>query len=490
MTPLAAQGPPPVNAWEARDGAPTRLGASWVESLQSWNFSLYSQHATEATLLLYSAADHVTPLSSVTLDPLVHKSGRIWHLMVPRATEPTAVYYAWRVDGPRDPSAGQLFDVSKVLTDPLAKRLFFPPEFSREAASQVGVPNDGEAVLGVLPTQEHGVFDWGTAPAPRHAGDTVIYEVHVRGFTKSASSGVPDKHRGTFLGLIDKIPHLKKLGVTVVELLPVHQYDPQEGNYWGYMTMSFFAPHSEYAINDAVTEFRQMVRAMHEAGIEVWLDVVYNHTAEGDQNGPTYSLRGIDNVTSYVIEPGGGYDNDSGCGNTIRAAHPTVRALITKSLRYWAAEMGVDGFRFDLASILARGLQGEVEALPPLIADISVLAADLDVTVVAEAWDLGAYLLGQGFPGLMWRQWNGRFRDDVRSFVKGDDAKVPSLMTRVYGSSDLFPDGPGDTYRPYQSVNFVTAHDGFRLYDLVSYNDKHNDANGHHNTDGSNDNLS
>jgi isoamylase len=478
-----------VEAWEEQEGAPAPLGATWVAGIQSWNFAIYSQHATKVTLELYGANDPATEVLSIDLDPLVNKTGRIWHVMVPERSAPDATSFAWRIGGPDDPAAGQLFDRSKVLMDPFARRLLFPPEFSREAAATAGRPNDGKAVLGVLPHVQR-PFDWRDAPKPRHTGDTIVYEVHVKGFTQRGNSQVAADRRGTFLGMIDKIPYLKALGVTVVELLPVHQYDPQEGNYWGYMTMNFFAPHHEYAVGHPVDEFRQMVRAMHAAGIEVWLDVVYNHTAEGGRGGPTYSLRGIDNVSYYLVEPNGDYNNDSGCGNTTHAAHPAMRALVLASLRYWAVEMGVDGFRFDLASILARDLKGDVEALPALIAEISALAEVLDVKVVAEAWDLGAYLLGRGFPGIMWRQWNGKFRDDVRSFVKGDDGLVPALITRVYGSDDLFPDGPGDMYRPYQSINFITAHDGFCLYDLVSYNDRHNEANGHGNTDGSSDNRS
>jgi glycogen operon protein len=277
----------------------------------------------------------------------------------------------------------------------------------------------------------------------------------------------------------------------VVELLPVQQFDPQEGNYWGYMTLNFFAPHRCYAVSDPLREFQAMVRAFHKAGIEVWLDVVYNHTAEGDQNGPTYSYRGVDNTSYYLVQPDGFYRNDSGCGNTTRCAHPIVRGLVLRSLRYWAENMHVDGFRFDLASVFARDKHGNVDTdQPPLVHEIGGLAAQLDVRLVAEAWDIGAYLLGRSFPGLGWRQWNGQFRDDLRSFVKGDPGKVGALMARLYGSDDIFPDRPGDVYHPYQSVNFLTAHDGFCLYDLVAYNHKHNEANGHNNTDGCDNNLS
>lgn len=478
-----------VEAWEIEEGAPAPWGATWVEEVQAWNFALYTRYATSVTLLLYGKKDLTEPVLTRVLEPLANKTGRIWHVMVPRADAKGAAYYAWRVDGPHDPGTGQLFDSSKVLSDPFAHRLQFSPDYSRALAAQRGAANDGKAILGVLPGPKK-AFDWEGVPAPRHASETVIYETHVKGFTQRDES-VPEEKRGTYAGIVEKIPYLQKLGVTVLELLPVHQFDPQEGSYWGYMTLNFFAPHQQYAATaDPVGEFREMVKALHAAGIELWLDVVYNHTTEGDENGPTLSLRGIDNSSFYLINPDGYYINDSGCGNTTDASEPPFRAIVMRSLRFWAEEMGVDGFRFDLASILTRDETGAVAKLPPMITEISGLAAEMDFKVIAEAWDMAAYQLGQGFPGIMWRQWNGKFRDDVRSFVKGDAGKVPALMARVYGSSDLFPDGPGDMYRPYQSVNFITAHDGFCLYDLVSYNEKHNEANGHDNTDGANDNLS
>jgi glycogen operon protein len=476
-----------IEAWEREEGAPAPLGATWVESEQAWNFALYSLAATSVTLLVYVADDVTTPILELAHDPLVHKTGRIWHCMVPAAHVPGAAYYAYRVDGP---SGGRNhFVPAKVLCDPYAHRLHFPPDFSREAARGDG-PNDGRAVLGLLP-QASWAWEPDAAPAPRHTHDTVVYEAHVKGFTARENSDVAAAHRGTFRGLVEKIPYLVELGITVLELLPVQQFDPQEGNYWGYMTLNFFAPHHAYAAEEPVAEFREMVAAMHAAGIEVWLDVVYNHTCEGDLSGPTYHLRGIDNDSYYLVAEDGTYLDDSGCGNTTQGADLAMRGLVLRSLRHWAAQ-GVDGFRFDLASILARDADGRIDpnAAPPLINEIGALAAQLDVKVVAEAWDMGAYLLGQSFPGIMWRQWNGRFRDDVRGFVKGDDGLVPALMTRVYGSSDLFPDGPGDVYRPYQSINFITAHDGFCLNDLVSYNDRHNEANGHGGTDGASDNRS
>ena len=465
----------------AGEGRPFPPGASWEE--EGWNFTLYSRHATGVTLLLYGEKDFANPLAAFGLDPLRNKTGRIWHVFVPHL--PQARYYAYSVEGPT--GAPHRFDVQKVLLDPFAERVFFPPEFSRIAAMQSGA-NDGRAPLGGLPWRK----PYSDEPKRvRHAWhELVIYELHVKGFTARANSGVAEGRRGTFLGLIEKIPYLKDLGVTVVELLPVHQFDPQEGNYWGYMTLNFFAPHQGYAVGEAGTEFREMVRAFHTAGIEVWLDVVYNHTCEGDESGPTYSWCGIDNSSYYLVGADGRYWNDTGCGNMLRCAHDGTRAKILESLRHWV-HLGVDGFRFDLASILARDNYGRTQTdEAALISEITALMAMFDLRVVAEAWDIGVNLLGRSYPGRLWGQWNGQFRDDVRGFVRGDGGKVSALMQRLYGSDDLFPDGPGDVCRPYQSVNFITAHDGFCLYDLVAYNEKHNAANGHGNTDGTNQNLS
>ena len=474
--------------WTDQEGTPTPLGSSWQPDRQAWNFALYSRAATDVTLLIYSAHNITTPILEKQLDPLIHKTGRIWHCPVSAADVPDAAYYAYRVAGPHGPRDG--FIPAKILLDPYARRLHIPDSYSREAARGDG-PNDGQAILGVLPTSDAGGATPPPQPGPRHTHDQIVYEMHVKGFTARANSGVAPERRGTFLGIIDKIPHLVELGVTVVELLPVHQFDPQEGNYWGYMTLNFFAPHAAYAHSDPAAEFRELVDALHAAGIEVWLDVVFNHTCEGDRTGPTTSLRGIDNDSYYIVEADGAYANYSGCGNTTQAADVAIRALVLRSLLHWYEHMGVDGYRFDLASILARDEDGGVQsASNAMVNDIGMVLGSRGVRLIAEAWDLGSYLLGKAFPGIMWQQWNGRFRDDVRSFVRGEDGLVSALMTRVYGSADLFPDGPGDTYRPYQSINFVTAHDGFTLYDLVSYNDRHNEANGHGGTDGSSDNRS
>jgi isoamylase len=493
--PLTGAGHPvaPADPWSTIEGSPHPLGAWWVPEQQAWNFALHARHATAVTLLLYGQSDLSAPLAERRLDPLNNRSSRVWHLRLPSSDVAGAAYYAYRIDGPKDRKAGHRFDPAKVLLDPYARAVFFPPAFSRAAAMRAG-SNAGRAPLGVLPAPAP-AFDWGADARPRHTHDLVIYEMHVRGFTRRANSGVAEDRRGTFRGVIDKIPYLKELGVTAVELLPVHQFDPQERNYWGYMTLGFFAPHQQYAAGGlaaAADEFRQMVRALHEADIEVILDVVYNHTTEAGDDGPTYGYRGIDNGTYYLLDMNSGdYLNDTGTGNVFRTAHPHVRQLVLDSLRFWAHEMHVDGFRFDLASIFTRRHDGSIDLdEPPIISEISADPDFAHVRLIAEAWDISAYQLGRAFPGLTWLQWNGKFRDDVRSFVKSDGSLVGALMARIYGSDDLFPGSPEDAYRPQQSVNFVTAHDGFTLYDLVAYNTKHNDANGHGGRDGTDDHRS
>ena len=462
-----------MKTWNQIEGAPASLGVTWIEEDQAYNFALYSRHASAVTLLVYAEDTLTTPVFEYRFDYLKNKSGRVWHCRVPITDLQTGRYYAYRVDGPADDSFGNRFDPSKLLLDPYARGVLFPPTFSRAVASEGG-PNDGQAALGLLPKRT-GTFDWGEDVRSAHTSDAIIYEVHVRGFTKHANSQVSDAARGTFAGLVEKIPYLKDLGVTVVELLPVYQYDPDEGNYWGYMPLNFFSPHQAYAQGRApeaaFDEFRSMVRALHAADIEVILDVVYNHTTEGAAAGPTYSYRGIDNSTYYVLNPDGmTYRDDTGTGNMLRTAHPAVRRLILDSMRFWVREMHIDGFRFDLASILTRNSDGSLNLEDP--AAIAEMTADPDfaqVRLIAEAWDLSCDELGRSFPGMSWLQWNGKFRDDVRSFVKSDRSTVPALMRRLYGSDDLFPDELIDAYHPYQSVNYVNSHDGFCLYDLVSY---------------------
>ena len=497
---------PKTIAWPRIEGSPTPLGVTYIAEEKAFNFALYSQNAREVTLLLYGADDFVTPLAEHWLEPLAHKTKRVWHCRLPESELADAAYYAYRVNGPapHGPNQWHAFDPDKILLDPYAKRVFFPPGFSRAAACRAG-SNAGRAPLGVIrPEPGSSIQLSGPAslslgaicPRPRHYSDAIIYELHVRGFTESESSGIVTEKRGTFAGLIEKIPYLQDLGVTIVELMPVHQFDPQENNFWGYMTLNFFCPHLRYAANQqaALAEFKQLVSALHAAGIEVILDVVYNHTAEANHTGPNYSFKGIDNASFYLMtqDPAHPYANFSGTGNTLNVSDPFVRNLILDSLRYWATEMQVDGFRFDLASILTRSEDGSMDwEDPPLLSAIRTDPILAETRLIAEPWDAaGAYQLGTGFPGMFWHQWNGQFRDDLRRFVRGEAGMVPKLMQRLYGSDDLFPDRTEEARRPFYSINYVISHDGFTLYDLVSYNERHNEANGHDNDDGTPDNFS
>ena len=484
--------------WAATEGLPFPLGPTRIEEEDACNFALYSKHAESVTLLLYTESDIVNPVLAYRFDYLKNKTGRIWHCRIPFASMRSASYYAYSVEGPAPNGRFEWhwFDRDKILLDPYAKSVFFPAAFDRLAAVRPG-SNAGRAPLGVL-TVDSERFDWEGDHRPRHEADTVIYELHLGGFTRNPNSGVKDEARGTFAGLVEKIPYLKDLGITVVELMPVFQYDPSDGNYWGYMPLNFFSPHHGYLSDHTVkaqhNEFRDMIKALHLADIEVVLDVVYNHTGEGDHTGPVYSYKGIDNSTYYLMadRPGAPYENFSGTGNTLNGANRAVRKMIMDSVRHWAHEMHVDGFRFDLASLFTRNPDGSINAHDvPLLSD---MASDPDLAhlrLIVEPWDAaGVYQLGRAFPGIMACQWNGRYRDDLRRFVKGDPGMVPALMRRLYGSDDLFPDDRMNAYHPHQSVNHVTSHDGFTLYDLVAYNQKRNLANGHDNTDGMADNLS
>jgi isoamylase len=483
-----------LNDWTQKEGSPSPLGATWIEEEESYNFALFSEHATGVTLLLYSAREAAIPLHQYHLDYLRNKTADIWHCRISTADIPDAQYYAYRVEGPFDPDMGHRFDPQKVLLDPYAKAVWFPAEFSREAASRPG-PNAEKAPLGILPPQRS-LSDSSDDRRPVHTHETVIYELHVKGFTTRPNSGVTPDRRGTFAGLIEKIPYLRELGVTAVELLPVHRYDPQESNYWGYMTLNFFSPHQSYSSDKApggqVEEFRVLVKELHRAGIEVILDVVYNHTTEIDQNGPTYCFRGVDNSSYYLLsEDRCHYRDDAGTGNVLHTANRGTRRMVIDSIAYWACDVRLDGFRFDLATIFTRDRTGRINLEdPPIISEISGLEEFAPIRFIAEAWDPVSYQLGRNFPGMTWLQWNGRFRDDVRAFIRSDRGRVGAFMTRLYGSDDLFPDRLSDAYHPYQSINYITSHDGFCLYDLVSYNVKHNEANGHHNQDGTDDNLS
>ena len=479
--------------WEQTEGSPLPLGATWMEQERAFNFAISAELADSVTLLLYTPTELVIPAFVYRFDFLRNKSGHIWHCRIPVADIRECRYYAYSVAG-EDSAGVHGFDPQKILLDPYAKAVFFPPEFDRMLAMREG-SNAGKAPLGML-TDHRAEFDWEETRPPQHEADAIIYELHVRGFTKNPNSGVDPSRAGTYAGLVDKIPYLKDLGVTVVELMPIFQRDPQEGDYWGYMPLNFFAPHAQYASrrnDEQRTEFKNMVKAFHEAGIGIILDVVYNHTCEGDHKGPIYSYKGLGSASYYMMtsDPANPYANYSGTGNTLNFGRGHVRKMVMDSLRCWKKEMHIDGFRFDLASVFSRNADGSLNwGHAPIFAEI---AADPDLgplRLIAEPWDTGAYQLGRGFPGITWLQWNGRFRDDVRRFVKGDEGMVPDLMRRIYGSDDFFPDNRNDAYHPYQSVNFVTSHDGFTLYDLVSYNEKHNLANGQNNQDGMNDNYS
>jgi isoamylase len=482
--------------WPALEGSPFPLGVTYIPEEDAYNFALYSKNATDVTLLLYSVDDFVTPLIELWLEPLAHKTKRVWHCRLKAEQVHDAIYYAYRMNGPMGGERNQwnAFDPEKILLDPYAKAVLFPPAFSREAAKHPG-SNAGRAPLG-FSRVNHKPFEWENDKAPRHYSDAIIYEMHLKGFTASPSSNVAEGLRGTFAGLIEKIPYLKELGITIVELMPVQQFDPQEGNYWGYMTLNFFGPHRAYAADTyfPIFEFRMMVKALHLAGIEVILDVVYNHTAEADRTGPTYSFKGIDNSSFYLRSenPHDPYANYSGTGNTLNCGDPFVRNLILDSLRYWVTEMHVDGFRFDLASILTRAHDGSIDwDDPPLLSAIRTDPVLSETRLIAEPWDAGgAYQLGTSFPGMFWHQWNGKFRDDIKRFIKGDEGMIPCVMQRLYGSDDLFPDRIEEARRPFYSINYIISHDGFTLYDQVSYNERHNEANGHHNTDGPSDNYS
>ncbi len=482
-------------SWVAREGAAHPLGATYVPDENSLNFAIYSRHAERVVLQLYAADETATPCFVYELDHLRHKSGPVWHCRFPTDQIVGAEYYAYRMDGPA-PGPGfefHAFDFEKLLVDPYAHAVYFPPEFSRDAARSPG-SNAGLAALGVIP-KSHCEFEWGSDTSPRHESELVIYEMHVRGFTNHPNSGIEANRRGTFLGVCEKIPYLKELGITAVELMPVFQFGPQENNYWGYMPLSVFAPHHAYSTNpegcQQRDEFRTMVKALHNAGIEVIIDVVYNHTCEGNHLGPVYNLKGIDNSTYYVASGDAlvPYANFSGTGNTLHTANRAVRRLIIDSMRYWVEEMHVDGFRFDLASIFTRNSDGSIDLNdPPIFGQIGTEDDLADIRLIAEPWDAaGVYQLGRSFPGMQWMQWNASFRDSLQKFSRGDAGGVGDLMTRLYGSSDLFPDDLPYAYRPSQSINYVASHDGMTMHDLVAFRTKNNWGNGHGNLDGHDD---
>jgi isoamylase len=457
------------------------------------NFSVFSRSASGIELLFFDREDDARPARVIRIDPALNRTYHYWHCFVP-GVQPGQIY-GYRAQGPYDPANGMRFDPTKVLLDPYGRGVVVPKNYSREAARNE-CDNAATAMKSIL--VDPSAYDWeGDRPLRHPSSRTIVYETHVRGFTRHPSSGVAEELRGTFAGLIEKIPYLQQLGITAVELLPVFQFDAQDSphglvNYWGYAPVSFFAPHHAYSSRQdplgPVDEFRDMVKALHRAGIEVILDVVYNHTAEGDDTGPTLSFRGLCNSSYYILEQNlSRYANYSGTGNTLQANHPIVRRMILDSLRYWVQQMHVDGFRFDLASILARGASGELLPHPPVLWDIESDPALAGTKLIAEAWDAaGLYQVGS-FIGDSWQEWNGRFRDDVRGFFRGDEGMVTTFADRMLGSPELYAHKEREAE---QSVNFVTCHDGFTLNDLVSYNQKHNEANGEGNRDGANDNRS
>ena len=476
---------------ETTKGRSSPLGAT--VSREGTNFSVYSKHATGVELLFFDEADDARPSNVISIDPATSRTYHYWHIFV-SGVKPGQIY-GYRVSGPFDPSSGMRFDDRKLLLDPYGLAVVVSKGYSRDAARQKG-DNTVTAMKSVV--ADPSAYDWeGDTPLHRPSSRTIIYEMHVRGFTRHQTSGVAEKKSGTFAGLIEKIPYLHDIGVTAVELMPVFQFDPQDApcglvNYWGYSPVSFFAVHQAYSSRrdplGPMDEFRDMVKALHSAGIEVILDVVFNHTAEGDHGGATLSFRGLDNTTYYILEKDRSrYANYSGTGNTLNANHPIVRRMILDSLRYWVEQMHVDGFRFDLAAILERDDAGQPIKNPPVLWDIESDPALAGTKLIAEAWDAaGLYEVGR-FLGDSWKEWNGRFRDDVRSFFRGEEGFVGYFADRLLGSPAIY----GHKEREVeQTVNYVTCHDGFTLNDLVSYNRKHNELNREGNRDGMDDNRS
>jgi glycogen operon protein len=480
-----------MNVSLVKRGSSAPLGAT--VSGDGVNFSVFSKSATLIELLLFDDENAARPAKVIPLDPNRHRTYHYWHAFV-SDLKPGQIY-AYRAHGPFALERGLRFDGEKILLDPYGLAVAVPKTYNREAASRPG-DNAGVAMKSVV--ADPGRYDWeGDRPLRRPFAETVIYELHVRGFTCHPSSGVASAKSGTYAGLIEKIPYLEDLGITAVELLPVFQFDPQDApqgrvNYWGYQPVSFFAPHQAYSSRkeplNVLDEFRDVVKALHRAGIEVILDVVFNHTAEGGHGGPTLCYRGLANDFYYILgKDKSRYADYTGCGNTLNANQPIVRRLIQDSLRYWVTQMHVDGFRFDLASILSRDETGRPLPNPPVLWDIESDPLLAGTKLIAEAWDAaGLYQVGS-FVGDTWHEWNGRFRDDVRRFLKGDNCSVSRVAMRLLGSPDIYGH---EEREAEQSINFITCHDGFTLNDLVSYNHKHNEANGENNRDGSDDNLS
>ena len=487
-------------------GYPIPLGATIIN--KGVQFSIFSRHATAVTLVLFNNTDPDSQSEEIILDDELNKTGDIWHIWIEGITE--GQLYGYKIDGPYNPEKGHRFNKYKLLLDPYSRAV--SGNFDWVLSDPRGYDADSQFKDAIYSTKDSSAgapksivinhdFDWFDRPLKTPLADTIIYEAHVKGFTYNQNSGVYSP--GTYKGLTEKISYLKDLGITAVELLPIQEFDENENirknpftgeklnNYWGYSTMSFFAPRGRYASKGALGEqfyeFKEMVRDFHNAGIEVYLDVVFNHTAEGDQTGPTLCFRGIDNSIYYMLENDKRlYKNYSGCGNTFNCNNPIVREFIIDCLKYWVIEMHVDGFRFDLASILGRDQEGNILKNPPLIERIEADPILRSTKIIAEAWDAaGAYQVGH-FPG-RWAEWNGKFRDDARKFWRGDAGAIGAFATRITGSSDLYS---SEERSPLHSINFITAHDGFTLNDLVSYTKKHNESNGENNADGENNNIS
>lgn len=446
-------------------------------------FVVFSRSATAMRLLLYEHVSDREPSETIDFEPETDRWGDVWSVFVPGVG--AGQLYHLQADGPYDPERGQWFDGKARLIDPYAKAL--AGHFQPSDDNFIRPPK-------CVVIDDH--FDWeGDRHLRRGLSETIIYEMHVRGFTMSPSARV--QHPGTYLAVIEKIPYLKSLGVTAVELMPVHEFPildvtgriPERPNYWGYDPLAFFAPHRGYAVSSEpgaqVNEFKEMVKALHQAGIEVILDVVFNHTCEGNELGPVLSFKGLENRVYYMLDNGGSrYRNFSGCGNTVNGNHPIVREMIFNCLRHWVHNYHIDGFRFDLASILSRDQAGELVPNAPVVETIGVDPMLADTKIIAEAWDAaGAYQVGSFGAHPRWAEWNGRYRDDIRRYWRGDAGMIGAIATRIAGSSDLYVGR-----QPISSINFVTAHDGFTLSDLTSYVDKHNEPNGEGNRDGDNNN--
>lgn len=457
------------------------------------NFTIHTHCGTSCELLLFHRGDKA-PFATLPF-PEAYKIGDVYSMIV-FDLDIESIEYAYRIDGPYDPEKGYLFNKYQTLLDPYAKAVTGQNVWGSEKSHnyRARIVRD--------------TFDWGDMPqSDRQLTDLIIYELHVRGFTKHESSGV--EHKGTFAGLIEKIPYLKELGINAVELMPIFEFDEAmdirevDGkkllDYWGYNTVSFFAPNTSYASgsehNHEGKELKSLIRKLHDNGIEVILDVVFNHTAEGNEKGPTFSFKGFDNKIYYMLTPDGNYYNFSGCGNTLNCNHPIVRQMILECLRYWTINYRVDGFRFDLASILGRNQDGSPMNNPPLLQSLAFDSVLSNVKLIAEAWDAGGmYQVGKFPAHHRWAEWNGRYRDSLRGYLKGENWHAWTAVLSITGSSDLYGGfSPNDShnYAGYNScINFITCHDGFTMYDLYAYNDKHNEANGWNNTDGSNDNKS